>query len=74
MRGGVRFLDASASLGLEDAIKQAQGHDKQVFLFGLRPEVAKTLKRLGVFKLLPEDHHQVSRLDALKQAVAKIGA
>ncbi len=68
----VPFLDSSASLGLEDAIKQAQGHNKQVFLVGVRPDVAKTLKRLGVLKLLPEDHHHVSRLDALRQAAAKI--
>jgi SulP family sulfate permease len=69
----VSFLDSSASLGLEDAIKQAQGHNKQVYLVGIRPEVAKTLKRLGVFQLLPDDHHHVSRLDALKQAAAKLG-
>jgi SulP family sulfate permease len=66
----VTFLDSSASLGLEDAIKLAQGHNKQVFLVGIRPEVAKTLKRLGVLKLLPESHHHVSRLDALEQAAA----
>jgi SulP family sulfate permease len=70
----VSFLDSSASLGLEDAIKQAQGHNKQVYLVGIRPEVAKTLKRLGVFQLLPDDHHHVSRLDALKQAAMKLGA
>lgn len=71
--GDVPFLDSSASLGLEDAITQAQRHDKNVFLVGVRPDVAKTLNRLGVLKLLPDDHHHVSRLDALKQAVAKIG-
>jgi anti-anti-sigma regulatory factor len=65
-------LDSSASLGLEDAIKQAQGHDKQVFLVGVRPEVAKTLRRLSVLKLLPETHYHVSRLDALRQAAASI--
>jgi len=68
----VPFLDSSASLGLEDAIKQAQSHGKQVFVVGLRPDVAKTLKRLGVLKLLPEDRQHVSRLDALKQAAAEI--
>ena len=68
----VPFLDSSASLGLEDAIKQAQGHKKHVFLVGVRPDVAKTLQQLGVLDLLPEAHHHVSRLDALAQAAAMI--
>jgi SulP family sulfate permease len=69
----VTFLDSSASLGLEDAIKLARGHGKEVFLVGIRPDVARTLQRLGVLKLLPDDHHHVTRLDALRRAAAKIG-
>ena len=68
----VPFLDSSASLGLEDAIKQAQGRNKQVFLVGVRQEVANTLRRLGVLKLLPESHYHVARLEALKQAAAMV--
>ena len=70
----VTFLDSSASLGLEDAIKQAQRRDKHVFLVGVRPAVATTLRRLGVLALLPDTHHHVTRLDALKQAAALVGA
>ena len=70
----VSFLDSSASLALEDVIKQAQGHNKQVYLVGIRPDVAQTLKRLGVLQLLPDDHHHVSRLDALKQAAEALVA
>ena len=68
----VSFLDSSSSLRLEAAIKQVQRHNKQVFLVGVRPDVAKTLKQLDVLKLLPEPHYHVSRLDALKQAAAMI--
>ncbi|MFP6758272.1 MAG: SulP family inorganic anion transporter [Alphaproteobacteria bacterium] len=68
----VPFLDSSASLGLEDAIKQAHGHDKQVYLVGVRAKVMTTLNQLGVLKLLPESHHHVSRLEALEQAAAAI--
>jgi len=70
----VSFLDSSASLGLEDEIKQALRHNKHVFLVGVRPDAAKTLQRLGVLKLLPDTHHHVSRLDALKQAAAMVRA
>ena len=73
-RREVSFFDSGASLSLEDAIRQALGHNKQVFLAGLRPDVAKTLNRLGVLKLLPDDHHHLTYLDALKQAATKIGA
>lgn len=69
----VSFLDSSASLGLEDAIKLALAHNKHVFVVGVSPEVAKPLNRLGVLKLLPDTHHHVSRLDALKQAAEMIG-
>lgn len=70
--GEVTFLDSSASLALEDVIIQVQGHNKHVYLVGIRPEVAKILRRLGVFNILPDDHHHVSRLDALKMAADKI--
>ncbi len=41
-------------------------------LVGIRPDVDKTLKKLGVLELLPDDHLQVSRLDALEQAATMI--
>ncbi len=41
-------------------------------LVGIRPDVDKTLKKLGVLELLPDDHLQVSRLDALRQAATMI--
>jgi len=68
----VSFLDSSASLALEEAITTAQARGKAVYLVGLRHEVAKTLNKLGVLKLLPEDHHHVSRLNALRQAAALV--
>jgi SulP family sulfate permease len=68
----VPFLDSSASLALDDAIAQAQGRSKQVYLVGAQPEVAATLAKLGVDKRLPDGHHHVSRLDALRQAVAAV--
>jgi SulP family sulfate permease len=69
----VSFVVSSVSLSLEDAIKQAMGHGKHVFLVGLRPEVAAILKRLGVLEHLPDSHDHTSRLDALTQAAAMVG-
>jgi len=68
----VTFLDTSASLSLEDAIKQTQNQGKQVYLVGMHPEVEITLRRLGVLKLIPPNHHHFSRLDALKLAATKV--
>ena len=45
-----------------------------VYLVGARPEVATTLAKLGVDKRLPDGHHHVSRLDALRQAADTIAA
>jgi hypothetical protein len=39
-----------------------------------RPEVAVTLAQLGVDKRLPDGHHHVSRLEALRQAADTIAS
>ena len=68
----VTFLDSSASLAVEVAVTQAQSRGKEVFIVGLRREVAKTLIRLGVRKLLPRDHSHATRLEALREAAELI--
>jgi len=65
----VPFLDSSASLALDDAIRQVQDRQKHIYLVGARTEVERTLKRLGVTKLLPAGHTHLRRVDALRQAV-----
>ncbi len=70
----VPALDSSASLALEDAITQAQARGKRVYLVGARPEAARTLAQLGVNKRLPDGHHHVGRLEALRHAAATIAA
>jgi len=68
----VPFLDSSASLALEDSIRQAQGRGHHVFLVGVRPDVERTLRRLGVLKLLPSNFYHLSRVDALRHAATLI--
>ncbi len=41
-------------------------------LVGARPEVAATLAKLGVNKRLPDGHHHLGRLEALRHAAATI--
>lgn len=68
----VPFLDSSASLALEDSIRQAQGQGHHVFVVGVREEVERTLNRLGALKLLPDGFYHVTRIDALRRAVTLI--
>jgi SulP family sulfate permease len=68
----VPFLDSSASLALEDAIRQLQARGKHAFVIGVRHEVGRTLKRLGVPKLLPAGHYGLPRSEALRQAVGMV--
>ena len=70
----VTFLDSSASMAIEDVIVHIQGRDKHVFLVGVRPEIERNLEQLGVTDRLPEGHRRGSRLEALRQAVALVGA
>ncbi len=70
----VPLLDSSASMAVEEAILQAEARGKAVYLVGVRPEVDRVLGQLGINDLLPDGHHHVSRLAALKQAVASTGA
>ncbi len=70
----VTFLDSSASMAIDDVIVHIQGRDKHVFLVGVRPEIERNLERLGVTDRLPEGHRRGSRLEALRQAVALVGA
>ena len=64
----VPFLDSSASLALEDAIRQAMSRGKQVILTGLHPSVRKVLGQLGVSRLLPKDRVTPTRSAGIAKA------
>jgi SulP family sulfate permease len=65
-------IDSSASLALEDAVMDALGDGKAVFLAGLTPPVAQTLERIGMLALLPDGCRQPDRLTALRAAILRL--
>jgi SulP family sulfate permease len=71
---GVPFLDSSASLSLEDAIRNAEAQNKLVWLVGLQAPVRQVLGKLGVEKILPADHILDSRREALIRARDAVAA
>jgi SulP family sulfate permease len=71
---GVPFLDSSASLSLEDAIRNAKEQNKLVWLVGLQAPVRQVLGKLGVDKILPADHILDSRREALSRARDAVAA
>jgi SulP family sulfate permease len=70
----VPWIDSSASLALEDAVMDALGDGKAVFLAGLTPRVERTLERIGMLALLPDGCRQPDRLTALRAAISRLGS
>ena len=64
----VTYVDTSASMAIEDVMVSAQELGLQVILIGIKAQVEKTLKRLGVTKVIPAEYCFDERLDALNHA------
>jgi len=62
----VPFIDSSASLAIEEAILKAQNDNDYVILCGMRETVEKVLRKMGVTKLIPENHITQTRLQAFQ--------
>jgi SulP family sulfate permease len=65
----VPMMGVTASLSVENAIREACEKGRQVIIVGATGKIKKRLENLGVLKLLPPDHLMVDRTEALKQAV-----
>ncbi len=68
----VPMIDSSASLAVEDAVRQAHDRDKPVYLVGVGPAIERVLRQLGVIDMIGEDHRYGTRVEALRHAVADI--
>jgi SulP family sulfate permease len=65
----VPYLDETAALALETAIKDSLEKGYQVFISGAVGKVKHLLESLGILKLIPPDNLFIERIDALKHAV-----
>lgn len=66
----VPFVDASASLAIEDIVNRTRAQGVHILLAGLHPNVEKILARIGVLKTIPADCRAGNRLGALQKAAA----
>jgi SulP family sulfate permease len=69
----VPIIDCSASLALENIIRQAGHQEITVLLVGVNLRVAQVLGKLGVMPLVREQNRHASRLAALQQATEILG-
>ena len=68
----VPLLGVTASLAIENMVKDAYANNHQVFLVGATGKVKRRLQKLKLLKLVPPDHCLNERIFALQQAIAYI--
>jgi sulfate permease, SulP family len=66
----VPMLGVTASLAIENAIKDASEQGRQVLIVGAGGKVKRRLEKFGIMRFVPTHHMFVDRVEALKQAVA----
>ncbi|XHX78853.1 MAG: SulP family inorganic anion transporter [Stenomitos frigidus ULC029] len=65
----VPLLGVTASLAIENAIRDAHDKGLQLYLVGASPKIQSRLERLGLFDLITAEHILDDRTEALHQAV-----
>ena len=61
-------LGVTASLAIENMVKESKERNRQVFLVGVHGRVKDRLNRLQVFDLIPPENSVSTRLEALQRA------
>jgi sulfate permease, SulP family len=64
----VPHLGVTASLEIENAIRDAVDKERQVYIVGATGKVKQRLDKLGIFQIIPSHHLFTDRTDALRQA------
>lgn len=70
----VPHMGVTASLTLENAIKEAVEKGRQVFIVGASGQTKRRLEKLKVFSLISPDQLYMNRVDALRDAVTTLTA
>ncbi|MBU6186709.1 MAG: SulP family inorganic anion transporter [Cyanobacteria bacterium REEB444] len=65
----VPLLGVTASLAIENAIRDAYDKGLQIYVVGANSKIQNRLERLGLFDLIKLEHILVNRTEALRQAV-----
>ncbi|NER38671.1 MAG: SulP family inorganic anion transporter [Oscillatoria sp. SIO1A7] len=68
----VPYLGVTASLALENAIKEAVEKERQVFIVGANEQTKRRLKKLLADSFLPENRFYMDRAQALQDSVEAI--
>ena len=66
----VSHLGVTAALAVENAVEEAIEQGRQVFVVGAAGTTQRRLEKLGLYKKLPPERTNLSRSEALVQAVA----
>ena len=66
------LLGVTASLAIENILKEAWEKKRQVFLVGATGKVKERLQKMKLLRLLPPDNRFSERLPALQQAISYI--
>ncbi|MGB5633773.1 MAG: SulP family inorganic anion transporter [Waterburya sp.] len=70
----VPLLGVTASLAIENMVKDACEKKRQVFLVGAKGKVQERLQKMKILRLLSPNNHFGDRLSALQEAIANIEA
>ena len=65
----VPLLGVTASLAIENAIKDAVESGRHVFIVGAAGKIKQRLEKLGILSLLPPENLMLERVEALRRAV-----
>ncbi len=68
----VPMLGVTASLAIENAIKDACDQGRHVLVVGAAGKVKQRLEKFGIARFVPSHHFFMNRVEALKQALALI--
>ncbi|MBD2434185.1 MULTISPECIES: SulP family inorganic anion transporter [Fischerella] len=68
----VPLLGVTASLAIENAIREAVEKGRHVFIVGATGKIKRRLEKLGIMQLLPPHHLLMNRTEAIQQAVVLV--